>query len=223
MAFEAKNFVLCSKFNLFKAHCNLWLYWTEDTLEECLADHYFQPRLNLKNQDSPEVGDIIQCIVKGVNLVYLKVVSKTEKPYNIGVEQILLDEVADLEEKIDLAANSGSQLYETGVWYAKMHAETVAPSAEDGTNYADFSQTDGQGNPIIVIYERQSGAWVEIDTITPPDEYNGYITVTSKIWDIVEQSGQQGGQILWSFNQKTFTPYPKIVSFESVILLVIQQ
>lgn len=218
MAFTPETFVICSKFPLFKANCNLWIYCTEDTLEECLADHYFQPRLNLKNQDSPEVGDIIQCIVKGSNLVYLKVVSKTEKPYNIGVEQILLDEVADLEEKIDLAANSGSQLYETGVWYAKMHAETVAPSAEDGTNYADFSQTDGQGNPIIVIYERQSGAWVEIDTITPPDEYNGYITVTSKIWDIVEQSGQQGGQILWSFNQKTFTPYPKIVSFESVNL-----
>jgi hypothetical protein len=119
---------------------------------------------------------------------------------------------------VDLAANSGDQLTDKGVWYAKMYAATVAPAAEDGTNYADFSQTDGQGNPIIVLYERQNGAWVQDQTITPPADYNGYVTVTSKIWDIVEQDGQQGGQVLWSRNQKTFTPYPKIISFEDAHL-----
>ena len=117
---------------------------------------------------------------------------------------------------VDLAANSGDQLTEKGVWYAKMYSATVAPSAEDGTDYADFSQTDGQGNPIIVIYKRQNGAWVQDQTITPPAEYNGYVPVTSKIWDIVEQSGQQGGKILWSHNQKTFTPSPLIISFEDI-------
>ena len=117
---------------------------------------------------------------------------------------------------VDLAANSGDQLTEKGVWYAKMYSATVAPSAEDGTNYADFSQTDGQGNPIIVIYKRQNGAWVQDQTITPPAEYNGYVPVTSKIWDIVEQSGQQGGKVLWSHNQKTFTPSPLIISFEDI-------
>ena len=119
---------------------------------------------------------------------------------------------------VDLAANSGDQLTNKGVWYAKMYAATVAPSAEDGTNYADFSQTDGQGNPIIVLYERQNGAWVQTDTITPPAEYNGYVTVTSKIWDIVEQDGQQGGKVLWAHNTKTFTPYPQIISFEDAAL-----
>lgn len=117
---------------------------------------------------------------------------------------------------VDLAANSGDQLTEKGVWYAKMYSATVAPSAEDGTNYADFSQTDGQGNPIIVIYKRQNGAWVQDQTITPPAEYNGYVPVTSKIWDIVEQSGQQGGKVLWAHNQKTFTPSPLIISFEDI-------
>lgn len=115
---------------------------------------------------------------------------------------------------VDLAANSGSQLYTTGVWYAKMYSATVVPTGSeyDGKNYADFSQVDNDNNPIIVIYEGQSGAWVELTRITPPDSYNGYVTVTSKIWDIPEQTDQQGGQILWSFNQKTFTPYPRIVS-----------
>ena len=117
---------------------------------------------------------------------------------------------------VDLAANSGDQLTEKGVWYAKMYSATVAPSAENGTNYADFSQTDGQGNPIIVIYKRQNGAWVQDQTITPPAEYNGYVPVTSKIWDIVEQSGQQGGKVLWSHNQKTFTPSPLIISFKDI-------
>lgn len=117
---------------------------------------------------------------------------------------------------VELAARSGTQLTEQGVWYAKMYAATVAPAAENGTNYADFSQVDGKGNPIIVTYNRVNGAWVQDKTITPPAEYDGYVPVTSKIWDIVEQSGQQGGKVLWSHNQKTFTPSPLIISFEDI-------
>lgn len=137
---------------------------------------------------------------------------------NNGADLVVPNKAGTLAtmDDVDLAANSGDQLTEKGVWYAKMYSATVAPSAEDGTNYADFSQTDGQGNPIIVIYKRQNGAWVQDQTITPPAEYNGYVPVTSKIWDIVEQSGQQGGKVLWSHNQKTFTPSPLIISFEDI-------
>ena len=138
--------------------------------------------------------------------------------YDIAVPVTNSADTLALKSEVDDAANSGTQLTEKGVWYAKMYAATVAPSAEDGTNYADFSQTDGQGNPIIVTYNRVNGAWVQDQTITPPADYNGYVTVTSKIWDIVEQDGQQGGSVLWSFNQKTFTPYPKIISFEDAHL-----
>lgn len=134
--------------------------------------------------------------------------------YDIAIPVTNSADTFALKSQVDLAANSGDQLTEKGVWYAKMYSATVAPSAEDGTNYADFSQTDGQGNPIIVIYKRQNGAWVQDQTITPPAEYNGYVPVTSKIWDIVEQSGQQGGKVLWSHNQKTFTPSPLIISFD---------
>lgn len=253
MAFTPETFVLCSKFNLFKAHANLWIYSTADTLEDCLEEHYFQPRLNLKNQDSPEVGDVIQCIVEHSKLAYLKIVAKTEKPYYITVARTFLENEADimaaitalqlekaskdgdfataitdenlgitqaeqteLENKIDLAANSGRMITAQGFWYAKMYAATVAPSAEDGTNYADFSQVDGQGNPIIVTYNRVNGAWVQDQTITPPAEYDGYVPITSKIWDIAEQDGQQGGRILWNHTSKEFTPYPQIVSFDSI-------
>ena len=253
MAFTPETFVLCSKFNLFKAHANLWIYSTADTLEDCLVEHYFQPRLNLKNQDSPEVGDVIQCIVEHSKLAYLKIVAKTEKPYYITVARTFLENEADimaditalqlekaskdgdfatpitdenlgitqaeqteLEEKIDLAANSGRMITAQGFWYAKMDSATVPPAAEDGTNYADFSQVDTGGNPIIVTYSRVNGAWEETDIIVPPADYDGYVPITSKIWDIAEQDGQQGGRILWNHTSKEFTPYPQIVSFDSI-------
>ena len=119
-------------------------------------------------------------------------------------------------DDVELAARSGTQLTDQGVWYAKMYAATVPPAAEDGTNYADFSQVAGKGNPIIVTYNRVNGAWVQDKTITPPAEYDGYVLVTSKIWDIAEQTGQQGGRVLWNHTSKEFTPYPQIISFEDI-------
>ena len=154
------------------------------------------------------------------NTTYPWLITYTKKinnGYDLNVPQ-KAGTLATIEDVNDALANAGSSLTSKGVWYAKMYAGTTAPAAEDGTNYADFSQTDGQGNPIIVIYERQNGAWVETDTITPPANYNGYVMVTSKIWDIPEQSGQQGGQVNWDCVHKTFTPYPKIVSFEDAAL-----
>ena len=137
--------------------------------------------------------------------------------YDIAVPITSGPDTFALKSQVDAAANSGSQLYTTGVWYAKMYAGTTPPSSAEveGRNYADFSQVDGNGDPIIVIYTYTSGAWAQTATITPPANYNGYITITSKIWDISEQSGQQGGLVLWAYNTKTFTPYPKIISFES--------
>lgn len=121
-----------------------------------------------------------------------------------------------LMSDVELAARSGRMITDQGVWYAKMYAATVPPAAENGTNYADFSQVDGDNNPIIVIYERQSGAWVQTEIITPPAEYDGYVPITSKIWDIAEQTDQQGGRILWNHTSKEFTPYPLIISTDSI-------
>lgn len=117
---------------------------------------------------------------------------------------------------VELAARSGRMLTDQGVWYAKMYSATVPPAAEDDTNYADFSQVDSDNNPIIVIYTRTSGAWVQSEIITPPADYDGYVPITSKIWDISEQSGQQGGRVLWNHTSKEFTPYPVIISFEDI-------
>jgi hypothetical protein len=138
--------------------------------------------------------------------------------YDIAVPVTNSADTLALKSEVDLAANSGRMITDQGLWYAKMYSATVAPSAEDGTNYADFSQTDGQGNPIIVTYNRVNGAWVQGQTITPPAEYDGYVPITSKIWDIAEQAGQQGGRILWNHQSKDFTPYPQIISFENAAL-----
>lgn len=96
MAFTPETFVVCSRFPLFRASSNLWLYVTSDTLEDCLAENYFQPRRNLKNQDSPEVGDVIQLVVEHSKLAYLKIVAKTEQPYNITVARTFLENEATL-------------------------------------------------------------------------------------------------------------------------------
>lgn len=145
-------------------------------------------------------------------------VSVINNGYDIAVPVTNSSDTLALKSEVDLAANSGSQLYTTGVWYAKMYAATVVPTGAEynGRKYADFSQVDSDNNPVIKIYTGASGAWTLTETITPPANYNGYITVTSKIWDIAEQAGQQGGEVLWDYTHKTFTPYPKIVSFESI-------
>lgn len=151
--------------------------------------------------------------VRKIERIY---VGKLNNGHDIDVPVTNSEDTLALKSDVDLAANSGRMITDQGVWYAKMYAGTTAPSAENGTNYADFSQVDGGNNPIIVIYERQSGAWVQTQTITPPAEYDGYVPITSKIWDIPEQAGQQGGRILWNHQSKEFTPYPQIVSFDNI-------
>lgn len=151
--------------------------------------------------------------------VYTNSIARYGSTVSIGIPFVgSSNEVFALKSQVDDAANSGEQLYTTGVWYAKMYAATVVPTGVEynGRNYADFSQVDENNNPIIVIYEGQNGAWAQIATITPPAGHNGYVTVTSKIWDIAEQAGQEGGKVLWSHTNKTFTPYPLIISFNDI-------
>ena len=121
-------------------------------------------------------------------------------------------------EDVDQAANSGRMITDQGVWYAKMDRHTTPPAYAEvgGRNYADFTQDDGHGNPLIVIYTYTQGAWKLTETITPPANYDGYVPITSKIWDIPEQSGQQGGRVLWNHQSRRFTPYPFIVSTDNM-------
>lgn len=155
--------------------------------------------------------------VRKVERIYL---GKVNNGYDIDVPVTSSSDTLALKSQVDDAANSGEQLYTTGVWYAKMYAATTVPTGSEyeGRNYADFSQVDQDNKPIIVVYTYTSGSWTQTASITPPKNHNGYMTITSKIWDIAEQSGQQGGLVLWSHNQETFTPYPKIISFENAAL-----
>jgi hypothetical protein len=138
--------------------------------------------------------------------------------YDIAVPVTNGPDTLALKSEVDTAANSGRMITDTGVWFAKMYAASTVPTGAEynGTNYADFSQVDSDNNPIIVIYEYQSGSWVETERVTPPANYDGYVPVTKKMWDIVEQTGQQGGRVLWNHQSKEFTPYPNIVDLSNV-------
>lgn len=149
---------------------------------------------------------------------YIKAVNNG---YDISVPVTNSADTLALKSQVDLAANSGTQLRDKGVWYAKMDPETTPPATAEveGRNYADFTQVDGNNNPIIVIYTYTSGSWVSSETITPPASYNGYLPITSKFWDIQEQTGQQGGLVLWDYSHKTFTPYPRIISTDGLAIV----
>ena len=138
--------------------------------------------------------------------------------YDIAVPVTNGPDTLALKSEVDTAANSGRMITDTGVWFAKMYAASTVPTGVEyeGTNYADFSQVDSDNNPIIVIYEYQSGSWVETERVTPPANYDGYVPVTKKMWDIIEQTGQQGGRVLWNHQSKEFTPYPNIVDLSNV-------
>lgn len=140
--------------------------------------------------------------------------------YDIAVPATAQPETFALKREVDLAANSGRMITDEGVWFAKMYAASTVPTGAeyDGKNYADFSQVDSDNNPVIKIYTGASGAWTLTETITPPADYDGYVPITSKIWDIIDQTGQQGGRVLWNHQTKTFTPYPTIISFENAAL-----
>lgn len=193
------------------------------------------------------------------------------------------------KEDVDLVANSGGiMITQQGFWYAKMDANSTPGTPLYSTNYADFSQVDGDNNPIIVTYNavgtatgtQTTGsslsdiavntttfetqitdagsyafeydganwtydgntvtladygitytgtpvaddvitvtyalAWVQDQTVTPPANTDGYVLITSKIWDIPEQTGQQGGRVLWNHTSQQFTPYPTIVSYNNI-------
>ncbi|MBO7735489.1 MAG: hypothetical protein J6S67_23190 [Methanobrevibacter sp.] len=171
-----------------------------------LSDTQFVPAAD----DTLDIGTNL----RKVERIYLGIINNG---YDINVPVTNSADTLALKSQVDDAANSGEQLYTTGVWYAKMYSATTIPAEAEveGRNYADFSQVDQDNDPIIVVYTYTSGAWVLTETITPPKTHNGYMTITSKIWDIQEQAGQQGGLVLWSHNQGTFTPYPRIVSFDS--------
>lgn len=136
--------------------------------------------------------------------------------YDIEIPTTTQPDTLALKSELNAIANAGGMITSKGVWYAKMDPNSTVPaSAEvEGRNYADFTQVDGGGNPIIVIYEYTNGAWAVTDTITPPAATDGYVLITSKIWDIPEQTGQQGGRIYWNHTDQTFTPFPTIISFD---------
>lgn len=153
--FTPETFVLCSRFELFKAHCNFWLYWTSDTLQDCLGLNYFRPRQNLKNHDSPNVGDVIQCIVENHYLAYLVVTAKTEAPYHITVQQTYLSEAVshdslsgrELADQHPITAITGllerlNNLEGRGRFLSDWDAETGLPTTNPAENPYPYKAGD---------------------------------------------------------------------------------
>lgn len=107
-----------------------------------------------------------------------------------------------LDEKVDLAATSGTLV--GSYWFGKTNASAEVPAPTlPGQNYYDF--TTGQ------VYKSADGTTWTLDmTYTPPTDKDVQIGITSKFWDIAEQENQHGGVAKWSHTDSDWAYYPQM-------------
>ena len=96
-------------------------------------------------------------------------------------------------------------------WFGKTTANFTVPNptlAEQ--NYIDFTT--------LKTYSAKSdlSGWTQTGTFVPPVGIDFTILITSKFWDIPEQSGQQGGWAQYNHTDEEWSWWPKIISFENV-------
>lgn len=118
------------------------------------------------------------------------------------------DKVNEVNKKADIAATSGNLI--GSYWFGKTDAGFTPPLPTNiKQNYFDFTT-----NTPYTANENLDG-WTAGEPIENPI-VDSKIIITSKLWNIPEQDGQQGGDVYWSHIQNKWISYaPKIISFES--------
>lgn len=109
---------------------------------------------------------------------------------------------------VDRAATSG--VIKGAYWFGKTQASTTVPAPTiAGQNYIDFTT--------LKTYVSNDGtSWTENGTFTIPDGIDFSIMITSKFWDIPEQTNQQGGRAVYMHTSSSWAYYPQIISQEYV-------
>lgn len=116
-----------------------------------------------------------------------------------------------LDDKINNAAMSGTNV--GYFWFGKTDADFVAPNpTDDSQNYYDFTTNE------IYAAKADLSGWDLQSTYTPPTDKDVNIRITSKFWNIPEQTGQQGGVAYWSYTDESWGYTPNIVSFDNANL-----
>ena len=121
---------------------------------------------------------------------------------NTQLKQVL----TTMDDKIN-QVSSGDTIIGS-FWFGKTTAGFTVPApTEIGQNYIDFTTLN--------YYVSNDGStWTLDGTLTLLTLQNSVVLITSKFWDIVEQTNQYGGRAIWSPQMNSWTYFPNIVSID---------
>ncbi len=127
------------------------------------------------------------------------------EPTDENMHQIA-DAIVYLTER---AATSG--VIKGSFWFGKTTANFTVPAPTAvGQTYIDFTD-------LKTYISNDGNTWTQSGTFVPPSGIDFTILITSKFWDIVEQTDQQGGYAIYSHSTESWTYWPKIVNLDSVV------
>lgn len=159
-----------------------------------------QPTIAGSNPDAAffnTVLDELLAVIVAANMI----------PTDENLHQIA-DAIVYLTER---AATSG--VTKGSFWFGKTTANFTVPNptlAEQ--NYIDFTT--------LKTYSAKSdlSGWTQSGTFVPPVGIDFTILITSKFWDIPEQTSQQGGEAKYNHTDQVWAYWPKIISFHNAAL-----
>ncbi len=128
------------------------------------------------------------------------IVAADMTPTDENLHQIA-DAIVYLTER---AATSG--VTKGAYWFGKTTANFTVPNPTlPEQNYIDFTTLN--------IYSAKSdlSGWTQTGTLVPPVGIDFTILITSKFWDIPEQTGQQGGEAKYNHIDEIWAYWPKII------------
>lgn len=152
-----------------------------------------QPTIAGSNPDAAffnTVLDELLAVIVAANMI----------PTDENLHQIA-DAIVYLTER---AATSG--VTKGAYWFGKTTANFTVPNPTlPEQNYIDFTTLN--------IYSAKSdlSGWTQTGTLVPPVGIDFTILITSKFWDIPEQTGQQGGEAKYNHIDEIWAYWPKII------------
>lgn len=121
---------------------------------------------------------------------------------NTQLKQLL----TQMDDKIDQVTTGGEII--GSYWFGKTDANSVVPApTEIDQTYLDFTT--------LQYYRSLDGStWTLEGTLTLPALQDAIVLITSKFWDIIEQTNQYGGRAIYSQDLTKWIYYPTIINVD---------
>ena len=136
----------------------------------------------------------------------LDVYSLTPDPTdNTQLKQVL----TTMDNKINQVVSGGEII--GSFWFGKTTAGFTVPAPTIiGQTYIDFTTLN--------YYVSNDGStWTLDGTLTLPALQDAIVLITSKFWDIAEQTNQYGGRAIYSHDLSSWTYYPTVIDLSGYV------